>query len=332
MQKTKKDVTFAAFPSGRKRLIHKKMKKSLLHLLLLALPLSVFLSACDNNKNVVIHDNGTPSNGSRVVAIDRNHFYLDGIQYTVVDGYLEVSGYDSLGIANKEAKIATFAQYLGSVYKVLKIGDYAFYFCPAKTVTIPSSVTSIGEGAFYECIALTSITIPNSVTYIEGGAFYECNELEIISVAPGNATYDSRENCNAIIETSSNTLIAGCKRTTIPNSVTSIGDAAFCNCCSLTSITIPNSVTSIERGAFSNCIALTSITIPNSVTSIGRDAFWNCLSLNSIHFRSTTPPYTKFVTDVDTYERATLYVPKGCRSAYKAADGWQWFTHIEEEE
>ena len=89
----------------------------------------------------------------------------------------------------------------------------------------------------------------------------------------GNAVYDSRDNCNAIIETVTNTLVVGCKNAIIPNSVTSIGYGAFHNCRGLTSITIGNSVTSIGNNAFCYCSDLTSVTIPNSVTSIGNDAF-----------------------------------------------------------
>ena len=144
------------------------------------------------------------------------------------------------------------------------------------------SVTSIGSSAFQGCTSLTSITIPNSVTTIGGTAFSNCSNLTSIIVESGNKVYDSRGNCNAIVETSTNTLIAGCKNSIIPNSVTSIGPCAFIYCTGLTSITIPNSVTSIGGAAFSNCSNLTSITIPNSVTSIGERAFENCTSLTSI--------------------------------------------------
>ena len=166
---------------------------------------------------------------------------------------------------------------------VTSIGSLAFRGCSGLTsVTIGNSVTSIGNDAFRGCSGLTSITIPNSVTSIGNYAFYGCSGLTSISVESGNKKYDSRNNCNAIIETASNTLIIGCKNTTIPNSVTSIGSSAFSGCSGLTSVTIPNSVTSIGYNAFNGCSGLTSVTIPNSVTSIGESAFFDCSKLTSI--------------------------------------------------
>jgi hypothetical protein len=133
---------------------------------------------------------------------------------------------------------------------VTSIGDYAFESCSSLTsITIPDSVTSIGDGAFRHCSSLTSITIPDSVTSIGEDAFYDCTSLSSI---------------------------------TIPDGVTSIGSNAFSYCSSLTSITIPNSVVSIGGDAFYSCSSLTSITIPDSVTSIGEDAFSSCTSLASI--------------------------------------------------
>ena len=113
-------------------------------------------------------------------------------------------------------------------------------------------------------------------------AFSHCSGLTTINVEAGNAVYDSRNNCNAIIETATNTLITGCKNTTIPNSVTSIGDGAFYYCTGLTSVTIPNSVTSIGDYAFIGCWGLTSATIPNSVTNMGNGVFFNCSGLTSV--------------------------------------------------
>ena len=155
-----------------------------------------------------------------------------------------------------------------------------------KNTTIPNSVTSIGDRAFASCSGLTSVTIPNSVTSIGGYAFSGCSGLTSVTVDKNNGTYDSRNNCNAIIETSTNKLIVGCNNTIIPNSVTSIGDGAFAYCSGLTSVTIPNSVTSIGEFAFSDCSGLTSVTIPNSVTSIGGYAFSGCSGLTSVTFNA----------------------------------------------
>lgn len=144
------------------------------------------------------------------------------------------------------------------------------------------TVTSIGARGLCGYKNLASVTIPNSVTAIASSAIEGCRNLTSVVVESGNTKYDSRDNCNAIIETSTNTLVAGCKSTVIPNSVTSIGDFAFRKCSGLTSIDIPNSVTTIGEGAFGACGGLTSVDIPNSVTSIGIFAFGGCANLISV--------------------------------------------------
>ena len=155
-------------------------------------------------------------------------------------------------------------------------------FVGCASTIIPDSVTSIGDYAFDGCTSLSSIVIPDSVTSIGNSAFSGCTSLTTIRVEEGNTVYDSRNNCNAIIETSTNRLIFGCASTIIPDSVTSIGECAFSYCTSLTSIVIPDSVTSIEEYAFYECSSLISIVIPDSVTSIGPSVFSYCASLSSI--------------------------------------------------
>ena len=171
---------------------------------------------------------------------------------------------------------------------------------------------------------ITTITIPNSVTSIGVEAFIGCSGLTSIQVANNNPTYDSRGNCNAIIETATNTLIVGCMNTTIPNSVASIGNEAFSGCSSLTSIDIPNSVTTIGYDAFLGCNRLTSITIPNSVTAIGAAAFSGCSGLSEIYSLALVPPTVYSSTFNGCYE-ALLLVPVEAYEVYKQAEYWKLF-------
>lgn len=188
---------------------------------------------------------------------------------------------------------------------VTSIGNDAFRNCyNLLEVSLPNSISSLNTNLFYNCTNLTSITIPNSVTSIESDAFYLCSGLTSIVVELGNSKYDSRNNCNAIIETASNVLICGCKNTIIPNSVTEIGNEAF-----------------------AYCSGLSSITIPSSVSRIGRMAFYNCSNLACVTCEAVNPPtlaYTNAFPSVDI----AIYVPCGSLETYRQR--WSSFTNIQE--
>ena len=197
---------------------------------------------------------------------------------------------------NKTASVASYSYYKGAVVipETISVDGKAY------------TVTSLGENCFSGCWGLKSITIPNSVTRIGEYCFSSCGGLESIVVESGNTVYDSRENCNAIIETATNTMLSGCRNTTIPNSVTSLG--GYC---------------------FWGCSGLTSITIPNSVTSLGRYCFYGCSGLTEVHANRETPPATGSGIFEACYSLQTIYVPTGSSANY-AINPWNAYKIVEE--
>lgn len=195
---------------------------------------------------------------------------------------------------------------------VKKIGKYAFSMCISLTsFTIPTSVTTIGDYAFDCCSGLTSFTIPSSVKAIGDNILNCCNGINSIIVDGGNTKYDSRNNCNAIIETSTNALLSGCKNTIIPNNVEAIKNNAFMCCRGLKTVEIPNSVKIIESNSFSGCTGLTSIVC--EIENLAE------LAMGYSVFNS-----------VDK-ETCRLIVPVGTIEEYRNSAQWQDFVNIEEE-
>ncbi|MBQ3629968.1 MAG: leucine-rich repeat protein [Prevotella sp.] len=332
------------------------MKTALFYLLALPLACCLF-TACgsdddEDSANVVISDDGKASNGMKYVAIDDNNFYLDNVMYTVESGHIAVSGFEKNSFKG-EADIPASITYKGSHYDVAAIAPSAFTYCQALiAVDIPTSVTTIGSYAFYYCSSLANLNIPSTITTIGDNAFAGCSGLTSIKVDKDNAHYDSRDGCNAIIDTKTNTLIAGCRNTIIPATVTAIGKRAFAHCASLKTLTVPGSVTTIGNSAYYECSGLTTAVIGNAVTTIGDGAFYACTSLTAIslgtnvttigngvfdrcdrleeiHCKSLTPP--TILNNTFPYLSATLYVPKGTKQAYQSADVWRNFTNIVEE-
>ena len=237
--------------------------------------------------------------------------------------FVDCSGLTELILPSSVTSIGDFAFYgcsglteLTLPNSVTSIGDGAFRGCSGLTeLTLPNSVTSIGDGAFRGCTGLTELTLPNSVASIGDFAFSDCSGLEKITVESGNSCYDSRDNCNSIIDTEINTLIVGCKNSVIPNSVTSIGDGAFRGCRGLTELTLPNSVTSIGDCAFYGCSGLTELILPNSVTSIGNYAFSDCSGLEKITVDRGNKRYDSWGNCNSIIETGTNTLIVGCKNS-----------------
>lgn len=173
-----------------------------------------------------------------------------------------------------------------------KIEDYEYSMRDdVRFVFMMNGVTEIGECAFSHCENLEFMPIPETVTKIAKDAFWCCPSLSKIEVVEGNPVYDSRDKCNAIIETANDKIILGCSTTVIPASVRSIGEKAFSNCGKLTEIHLPDGLEEICEYAFYGCSSLERVVIPKSVTYIEPGAFGNCPNLKQIVVAEGNPVY-----------------------------------------
>ena len=233
-------------------------------------------------------------------------------------------------------------------YRVVKVGYQAFFHCGKITkINIPNSVTDIGYLALAGS-GITSLTIPSSVTRFSWGALQECNNLISINVESGNSVYDSRENCNAVIETSSNTLVRGCRASTVPNGVTAIGHHAFdlihsdgfsitlsntvktigvqsFNSCSLAAITLSDSLTSVGYACFAGS-QIEEIRIPASMQEIAAGGF--CVGSLKRIISEVVTPFEAPEDAFENYETAVLYVPDSSLKTYRTTSPWNKFLDI----
>ena len=188
------------------------------------------------------------------------------------------------------------------------------------SVTLPSSLTTIGAGAFIDCSSLTSLTFPNSLTTIGAWAFKDCSSLTSLTFPNSLTTIGA----GAFMDCSSLTSL------TLSNSLTTIEEQAFWNCGSLTSLTLPNSLTTIGRSAFTYCFSLTSLTLPNSLTTIEENAFYSCNDLKRINMLCETPIECNPRFSEEALKNAILYIPIGTLSEYEKVDPWRNFWNIKE--
>lgn len=230
-----------------------------------------------------------------------------------------------------------------------RIGSSAFQNCGLTSISFPEKLTTIESNAFASCNGIETIQIPASVESIGASAF-ENKSLKSISIAAGNSVYDSRNNCNAIIETATNTLLWGCQGSFVPDGVEKIEVGAFGGCEGLTSIIIPASVKTIGKWAFASCPLLASVTLNEGLMSLETQAFSRCSALGAITLPSTLTEIGEFAFSgtnlaninslivepfaIDAsvfqslYSSATLYVPDGTKAKYQNVEAWKQFNNI----
>lgn len=257
----------------------------------------IFRSSKESIRNIII--------GDAVTSIEGKAFEgFTNLTSIKVDPDNKV--YDSRDNCNAVVNTATNTLIAGCKETTIPEGitvleSYAFKWCGGpESVTLPSTLLSIGWYAFSGCDSLKSITIPQNVNDIGIGIFAGCNNLASITVDPRNQYYNSRDNCNSIIDSRNNILVAGCMTSVIPSGVKGIASSAFEGCSGLKNIDLPASIQSIGQYAFFDCSSLESLIIPEGVTDIS-ELFNNCNSLTYLSIPSTA-----------TFERRSYHPFQGC--------------------
>ena len=211
-----------------------------------------------------------------------------------------------------------------------QIGNRAFVGCSSlPNVTLGANISEIGDFAFAST-AIESFELPQNTTTIGAAILADNSKLTSLTVNSGNTHFDSRDECNAIIRTADNTLVAGSNVAVIPESVTSIADFAFNAACDMDSIVVPNSVKSIGNEAFSSCENLEKITLGNSVQTIGMGAFWGCGKLSDLISKNDTPPTfsSSSIFDSTAFMKCKVYVSNEAYDAYRNAPLWKNFLRM----
>ena len=304
---------------------------------------------------------GSPDAKAEIVILDK--FSVDGKEYVVdkigdyafasmrkimsvvVPSSVKSIGYCTFGGCSLLSDVV-LSEGLNSIEK------YAFMGCGSITnMLLPEGLEAIEPYAFSGCTNLKAIYFPTSLKRICPGTFWNCFALSEIYVASGNPYYDSRNNCNAIIETASDKLIIGCKGTQIPATIRSIGNSAFISCPELESIDVPESVVEIGDSAFYHCINLKQISLSEGLKTIRRKAFYDtwiptvtipstvqaielyafyCPALTTMTSLIEEPFEVNYMCHPNQQRQITLRVPSGTKSKYQATPGWQNFRTIEE--
>jgi hypothetical protein len=261
-------------------------------------------------------------NQVRVVSRKTEHAYPEHIVVPDTIIYKNVK-YPVTSIGTRAFNFAQDIKSIKIPATIKEIEDYSFYECThLEEVSLPASIIKIGNRAFYNCYNLKSINIPAHVKLI-GDMAFSCCGLESITVEPDNQFYDSRENCNAVIETSSGALIIGSASTVIPTGVTEIANAAFSGNSKLKSIIIPPQVTSIGNYAFRGCSALKSIVIPETVKKLDYGCFTES-GIKNVTINGNIELTRYAFTGCDSLENITygpgateIDIPLNCRNLKK---------------